>query len=256
MEFIDGVVQINEACVEIIRRIAGGTLDPNEVLVALKEIIASSSTPPPVPVYDGSRFTDPAEQVANLRRWNGSFGLGWSDTQLDAVEDAVPQYSDDEPLVPLTLCWTLGTLAQSIDTKLEIIREVYGLDRVSITRDFKTDAKHTSMVSGSPQFEPRRLWWQLIDLGANRFMAPNQVSGADAAGFEIFDVLCQHPEYVGQQDGAETPYLDLPGLSVKVRGMPGLDTPDAVGKGDGSVAMRVRWEGGTWSDHAEPVREP
>jgi hypothetical protein len=89
-------------------------------------------------------------------------------------EDEVPQYCDDEPLVPLTLCWTLVTLAQSIDTKLEIIREVYGTDRVSITRDFKTDAKHTSMVSGSPQFEPHRLWWQLIDLGANRFMAPTK----------------------------------------------------------------------------------
>jgi hypothetical protein len=82
------------------------------------------------------------------------------------------------------------------------------------------------------------------------------VPGADATGFETFDVLCQHPEYVGQQDGVETPYLDLPGLSVKVRGMPGLDPPDAVGSTDGSVAVRVGWEGGTYPDHAEPVREP
>jgi hypothetical protein len=255
VEFVDEVVQINEACVEIIKRIANGTLDPVEVRQALKEIIASSSRRPSVPVHDSSRFTDPAEQVANLRRWNGPFGLGWTDQQLVAMEGAVPQYSDEEPLIPLTLCWTLGTLAQSIDAKLQIIRDVYGTDRVSITRDFKTDAKHTSMVSGSPMFVPYRLWWQLIDLGANRFIAPNEVAGADAAGFEIFDVLCQHPEYVGEQDGNETPYLDLPGLSVRVRGMPGPDTPDAVGSADGSVAVRVRWEGGTYTDHAEPVRE-
>lgn len=256
VESIDQVVQVSEACLEIIKGIAGGTLDPVEVHLALKEIIASSSAPPSVPKPDGSRFTDPSEQVANLRRWNGSFDLGWTELQMDALVGAVPQYSDEEPLVPLTLCWTLGTLAQSIDTKMRIIREVYGADRVSITRDFRTDSKHTSMVSGSPRFEPFRLWWQLIDLGANRHMAPNQVSGADAAGLEIFDVLCQHPEYVGQQDGAETPYLDLPGLSVKVRGKPGHDTPDAVGNADGSVAVRVRWEGGTYTDHAEPVREP
>jgi hypothetical protein len=70
-------------------------------------------------------------------------------------------------LIPLTLCWTPETLAASIDAKLAIVRNVYGRDKVFITRDFQTDAKHTSNVAGAPEFAPNRVWWQLIDLGSN-----------------------------------------------------------------------------------------
>jgi hypothetical protein len=61
--------------------------------------------------------------------------------------------------------------------------------------------------------------------------------------------------YVGQQDGSDTPYLDLPGLSVKVRGIPGPDTPDAVGTPGGDLSVHVRWAGSVYPDHAEPVLE-
>jgi hypothetical protein len=156
----------------------------------------------------------------------------------------------------LTLCWTLASLASTIDAKIDIMRQVYGKDKVIVTGKFNPDQKHTSIVRGGPDFVPNRLWWQLLDLGANRRMAPNQVPAETAAGAEIFDVLCQHPIYVRQQDGGKTPYLDLPGLTVKVRGMSGPDTPNAIGGPEGRIGVQVHWEGSVYPDHAEPVREP
>jgi len=183
-------------------------------------------------------------------------GSIWTLDTIDGLIDEVPDYSVDEPLVPLTLCWTLSSLASSIDAKIVVMEHVYGREKVLVTRGFNPDKKHTSIVRDGPEFNPDRLWWQLIDLGANRFKAPNQVPASIAAGCEIFDVLCQHPVYVGQQDGVDTPYLDVPGLSVKVRGMSGPETPDAAGGPVGGVAIRVHWEGTIYTDHAEPVREP
>jgi hypothetical protein len=252
---VEGIAAVRAQCDEIIRDIGRGVLYPHDVRRALQEIIDNSSTDQPM-AEAAARFTTPPEQVANLRRWNDKFGLNWSDRQLNVLLEDVPSFSKDEPLLPLTLCWTLGTLTSTIDAKLEIIRVVYGDEKVSITRDFKTDAKHTTLVSGAPRFDANRIWWQLIDLGANRYKAPSQVPPSTAAGIEVFDVVCQHPVYVGEQDGSLTPFLDLPGLSVKVRGMPGPDTPDAVGDATGQVAVHVRWEDGVYTDHAEPVLEP
>jgi hypothetical protein len=200
------------------------------------------------------RFTSPKVQIENLRTWSHLLESSWTDDVLERLASDVPEFDEDQPLIPLTLCWTFSTLAASIDAKIDVMRLVYGRDRVYVTRKFNPDSKHTSIISGAPPFEPDRLWWQLIDLGANRFKAPNQVPAATAAGCEIFDVICQHPIYVGQQDGSETPYLDLPGLSVKVRGFTGPDTPDTTGGPNGRIAVHVNWEGAVHPDHAEPVR--
>jgi hypothetical protein len=241
-------------CSEIIRRVGEGSLRASDVSEALLKIIelgndASNATI----AFD--RFTPPKDQIENLRQWSHLLDTSWSDDELNRAALDVPDFDDGEPLIPITLCWTLSNLAATIDAKIEVMRHVYGTNRVYVSRKFNPDTKHTTIVSGGPPFEPNRLWWQLIDLGANRFKAPNQVPAATAAGCEIFDVICQHPIYVGQQDGAETPYLDLPGLSVKIRGFTGPDTPDAVGGPNGRISVHVNWEGSVHPDHAEPVRE-
>ena len=252
----EGIAGVKGQCDEIYQGLARGVLDWSDVRRALQAIIDTAPTIQSSAEPIGDRFTLPEMQVANLRDWNGKFELNFSERQLDLMLEEVPPFSKSAPLCPLTLCWTLGTLTSTIDAKLEIIRLVYGTKKVSVTRDFKTDAKHTTLIRGAPPFDANRIWWQLIDVGANRRKAPNQVPADKAAGYEIFDVVCQHPIYMGEQDGSFTPFLDLPGLSVKVRGMPGPDTPDAVGDAEGQVAVRVRWEGGVYPDHAEPVREP
>jgi hypothetical protein len=247
------LVHISWQCSEIIKRVGEGALAASDVSAALQRIIGTR---------DGTlhawlaleRFTSASEQIENLRKWSHLVDATWTDDQLNRAAKEIPEFDESEPLIPITLCWTLSSLAASIDAKIEVMRHVYGADHVYVTRKFNPDSKHTTIVSGGPAFEPNRLWWQLIDLGANRFKAPNQVPAATAAGCEIFDVICQHPIYVGQQDGSETPYLDLPGLSVKVRGFTGPDTPDATGGPSGRIAVHVNWEGSVHPDHAEPVR--
>lgn len=256
MTAIDEIVHINGQFAEIVKLIGKGELEASEVSRVLGALIAGTVETEGDAELPQFRFSSPSEQIASLRTWNRLLGSVWTDERIDRAAASVPTFAGDEPLIPLTLCWTLGSLAASIDAKIDIMRHVYGSDKVIVTRKFNPDEKHTTVVKGGPAFVPHRLWWQLIDLGANRFKAPNQVPVATAAGCEIFDVFCQHPIYVKQQDGLDTPYLDLPGLSVKVRGMAGPDTPNAAGDATGNVAVHVNWEGTVYPDHAEPVREP
>lgn len=250
---IQELADISQQFADVLQGIADGQLVARDVRQALQAIIGTSALPAEVLARD--RFTPPQAQVENLRRWSQLIDSAWMSDQFDRLVTDIPTFDDEELLIPLTLCWTLNTLASTIDAKIQVMRHVYGRDRVVVTSKFNPDSKHTRIVNGGPKFEGNRLWWQLIDLGANRFKAPNQIPAETAAGCEVFDVICQHPIYVGQQDGSETPFLDVPGLSVKVRGVSGSETPDAVGGPTGGVAVHVNWEGSVYPDHAEPVRE-
>jgi hypothetical protein len=252
---IEDVVRINRQCAEIISLLGKDALKASTVERALQDIIDGMGADPATYQTALLRFTSPEEQISNLYEWNDLLGSVLASDQIEAAAAEVPAFDCEEPLIPLTLCWTLDTLSASIDAKLAIVRYAYGRDNVFITRDFQTDAKHTTNVTGAPKFIPNRVWWQLIDLGSNLRIAPHKVPAAVAAGCEIFDVICQHPVYVGQQDGGDTPYLDLPGLSVKVRGRRGTETPDVRGGPGGGVTVHVNWSETIYTDHAEPVRE-
>ena len=206
--------------------------------------------------YVPDRFTSPAEQVSHLLQWNREFGLGFTEDQIVAAEAAVPAFAGDRPLVALTLCWTLGTLEKTVNAKLTIMRHVYGEDKVFVSPSFKTEAEHTSLVEGAPEFVPNHIWWQVIDLGASRDKAPDQVPAATAAGIEVFDVACQHPVYVRQHNGDDTPYLGIPGIrvEVKLQAKSGPCAPYVHGYSIGYVEVGVRWADETDSNYATPVR--
>ncbi len=257
MPSIEDLVRINQRFAEIMQLLGKEVLEASDVERDLQSIIDGGAEE--VVTYQASqlRFASPEEQISNLQEWNRSLlKSALSASLIDSAGNEIPPFDGEEALIPLTLCWTLGSLSASIDAKLEVVRSVYGRDKVFVSRDFQTDAKHTTNVVGAPSFIPNHVWWQLIDLGSNRRKAPNQVPAAIAAGCEIFDVICQHPVYVGQQDGDDTPYLDVPGLDVKVRGRRGKDTPDVSGGPSGDVTIHVTWSGSTYTDHAEPIRKP
>lgn len=252
---IRDLVDLSSRFSEIIERVGDGRLIATDVRQAFEQILKRTAAPPAPAPLARDRFTSPEAQISKLKSWSQLINSAWTDEQLERAASDIPEFDEGEPLIPLTLCWTLSTLAASIEAKVTIMRHVYGADRVYVSRNFNFDSKHTTTVSGGPTFGPNRLWWQLIDLGANRFKSPSQVPVATAAGCEIFDVICQHPIYMSQQDGSATPFLDLPGLSVKVRGVSGPDTPDAIGGPGGNVEVHLNWEGTVYPDHAEPVRE-
>ncbi|HEV3212499.1 MAG TPA: hypothetical protein VGZ03_03790 [Acidimicrobiales bacterium] len=257
MASTEDLVRVSRLCAEVIELLGKGDLEPSAVDRALQDLIDGGAVEAVTYQTAQLRFTSPEEQISNLTKWNESLlASALTTEQIELASAEVPSFDGEEPLIPLTLCWTLGSLEASIDAKLEVIQSAYGADMVFVTRDFQTDAKHTTIVIGAPRFAPNRVWWELIDLGANRRVAPSDVPAATAAGCEVLDVICQHPVYVGQQDGRDTPYLDMPGLSVKVRGRRGTDTPDVTGGPDGGVTIHVAWSGTIYTDHAEPVRQP
>jgi hypothetical protein len=165
------------------------------------------------------RFTSPEQQVYNLRNWNERAGRYFSEEQLDAVLAEIPEFDRSQPLVALTLCWTQNTLEQTVAAKIEIMQWVYGADKVLLSDHLKEIKEgNVYLPDGAPEFVANRLWWEITDLGANCDKAPDQVAPAIAAGTQLFDVACQHPVYIQQHNGGDTPYLDVPGLRVKVPG--------------------------------------
>jgi len=200
------------------------------------------------------RFTSPGEQIGNLWMWNRYFKRGFTQEQVIAARATVPAFVWDRPLVALTLCWTLGTLEDTLGAKLAIMRHVFGEDKVFVSPSFKTDAEHSFLVSGAPEFVPNRLWWQVIDLGANRDKAPDQVPAATAAGTEVFDVACQHPVYVRQHNDHDTPRLEIPGIRVEVPGEWRRCAPYVHGYSIGYVEVGVDWAENARPGYAEPIR--
>jgi hypothetical protein len=93
------------------------------------------------------------------------------------------------------------------------------------------------LPDGAPEFVPDHVWWQIVDLGANSELTPDQVPVADPAGVEVFDNVCQHKRYVGLQDGNRIPYLDVPGIRLKMDGMSDLCVPSIQSFEDGTIGV-------------------
>jgi len=256
------IVSLDGQAHEILKRVGNGSLEVVDVRRGLQLIIEKRLGEPSAPGRAAARFISPTAQVSNLWSWNREFGWGFTQEQIAAAAAAIPAFFPafvgDRPLVALTLCWTLGALKETLDAKLAVLRQVYGEDKVMVSVDFKTDAKHTFLPGGAPKFVPNHIWWQVIDLGANRRLPPDRVPAAVAAGTEVFDVACQHKVYISQHDGSDTPYLDVPGIRVRdrVQGESGLYAPRICGDSDGIIRVGVHWASFDYSiDSAEPVRE-
>lgn len=197
------------------------------------------------------RYTPPERQLANLRAWAGHY---FRPEQFDDAWAALPPFVWGRPLVPLTLCWTKNTLEQTVTAKTEIMRTVYGQDKLYVSGHLNQLANgDVYLPEGAPEFMPNHLWWEVIDLGANRGTAPDQIDPRVAAGTQVFDVAIQHPAYIRQHNGGDTPYLDVPGLRVKV---PGESEPYALyvrGGSDGRLSVSVPLTGYAGMSYAEPV---
>ena len=181
-------------------------------------------------------FTPVELQVAQFRQWNQRAGGFFADWQIHEALVAAPDFKWDRPKVPASLCWTMNTPEQSLDSYLAVMRWVYGEDMVYVSPDFKIDAEHTTFVEGAPEFTPNRLWWEVMDIDANRDKAPDQVPPATAGVLQVFCAVCQHRNHPRR---AGTTYLDVPGLRVKVEGRSEPYAPYIYWCSDGKVRVGV-----------------
>lgn len=201
-------------------------------------------------------FTSPQLQAANFLVWNNLFGFGFREKNVADAFASGPLLNLDLPFVAPTLCWTLRNLESTIDAKLRIMELVYGEAKILFSQYINNPAIRTTLVRGAPEFVPFRLWWETIDLEGNRHLRPNQVPAARALGTEIFDVACDHPEYIKRQDGHNVPYIGVPGLRM-IRSRLERYSPYVRGFADGNVHVGVRRsDAAADSNFAEPVRRP
>lgn len=202
------------------------------------------------PFLTSGGFTLPEIQIAQFRQWNQAWGNFFSDQQIHDALVASPLFGWDEPQVAVTLCWAMNTLEQTIDSCLTTLPRVYGADKVFISENLRIDAEHLTLPESAPEFVANRLWWEVMDLGANRDKAPQDVPAATAAGIQVFHAACQHPGYVKRHNGDDTPYWDVPGLRVKVPGRSGPYAPCIHGSSDGRVGLSVGWADDACSNYA------
>jgi len=176
-------------------------------------------TPYSPPLYD-EVFTNEAQQVGNLLWWNFVDEIGLSPESiagsLTQLETASVEGS------PLTLCWTLDTLARTLMAKVEIFGSVY--DKVAETKLFsELISDRFMLVEGARDFKPNEIWWSRIDLTANGNMAQVDVPPSQAAGIEVFDAACQHSRYMALTDheSTDTPLPSLNATAIQATGLDG-----------------------------------
>ena len=206
----------------------------------------------PIVALSSAGFTPASEQIAQFRQWNFHNGIRFDDAAIDDALSSVPFVDSDDPLVALTLCWTLVDLVSTVNSYLGVMKVVYG-DKLYVSPDLCTGSEYLSLPKGAPEFVPNRLWWEITDFGANRNMAPDQVPAATAAGLSVFAAACHHPAVVRRHNGDDVPYWDVPGLRVKVPGGSRPYAPCIGGSSDGSVNVDVRSADDAYSGYAGPV---
>ncbi len=235
----DGVRSATEAARRI-QAIADGQPDPS-----VPSEFESTLTP--------SGFTPVELQVARLRRWNQRWRLNgyFSATQIHDAMASAPLFKWEPPLVAVTLCWAMNSIGQTVDSQKAVLRWEYG-DKLYLSDALRTEPEYLSPAEGAPEFVPNRLWWEVMDLDANRDMAPDQVPAATAAGLEVFAVACHHRAYIKRHNG-RVPYLDVPGLRVIVPGRSYPCAPYVHGYSDGGVGVDVYPADNPDSNYAEPV---
>ena len=143
-------------------------------------------------------FTSIDQQIANLRTW---LDLEVAAPRMQTVSRAK---SSTRPLEAVTLCWTLTTAQATFDEKVRIMRLVFAGFNVYVSpalRKISVD-----------EFEPDRIWWQTVDLGASVDLSPMELAPMLRADTQVLDVACQHPEYVMAQNGKSIPYVAMAGI--------------------------------------------
>lgn len=197
------------------------------------------------------RFNPVEMLLSDFRLDSQSCGLGFASERIDALASSVPRFGWNDPLITLYIRWTLGDLSGSASAKLDVMRRVFGSDNVVLGGYYQ--AGTLCLPEGVPEFTSDMLEWGVIDLGANRKKAPNQIDPAKAAGLEVFDVSGQHPKHTLSHNGEDIPYLDVPGLQVAVPGESFPSAPSVNGHGNGRVSICAGPADFACSEYAGPV---
>jgi len=200
-------------------------------------------------------FTRQELQLENLQVWNQSWvmqGGFYRDNQIRAAMVTSPFYSWEEPSAPVVLCWTANDLVQTTRQSVGALRQVYG-HKLEISPEFRIDTEHLAPVEGAPEFQPNRLWWEVLDVDANRNKACDAVPPATAGGIQVIQAAAHHPDYTRRMNGDDVAYWDVPGLRLKVPGRSEPCAPYVYAGIINRLRLGVGWASNAGSDYAGVV---
>lgn len=160
-------------------------------------------------------YVPPEIQIEQFRLWNSEFGLGFGPTDINAITGDIPVFPENDPFKPLTLTWTLDTLARTLKVKADILATVVKAYYVNPIL-FEEDAvRLTPTKKGDiPVFPERQLSWSVDNLVANKGKAPRDCTEQRLSGVELLDIATQHPKTLQAQNGTDMPYWNLGGIQV------------------------------------------
>lgn len=246
--------ELNYLCAMLQYHVAIGKTPREMAVRALQAAIEDRYEEAPKRVLYLERFNTFEAMISDFRRHNQAANLGFKSEQIDALKGSIPFVNWDNPLETMFISWTLQELHQSLKAKLKVMRLVFGKEKVKILKDFRPYPVYLSLADGASEFEPNSLSWRVIDFGANRGKAPNQVDPTTAAGLGVLDAVTQHPDCTIMQNGQGNPYQGVPALRVKVPGKAGEPyAPYVQGFGDGSVCIGVERADRVNPNYAQPA---
>jgi len=139
----------------------------------------------------------------------------FSDEQLAELERTMPigHVSTPERALSLNIWYT--NLRSTFAFHRDWIGQAHGTP-VFQEHEIKTDKDHLRLVGGATP-RSRSVGWTVLDLTANRGLAPTEVDHPKrSSAFAVMAAAALHPEWVAAMDGQEVPYVWLHGLEINV----------------------------------------
>lgn len=153
-------------------------------------------------------FTTPKQQISQVKGWNKRYKLGFSEADFKRVTKEADSLVWSGELVTPVLVPYLSDLPTTVTKLLTIIDGSYDKSYIS---DYIKEVKlaHGEHVPG--------LRWEIIDLGANKDVAPNEIK-AEGAHIGVLAAACWFPDWVKAMDGGKVPYVNVTGLRCTLPG--------------------------------------
>ncbi len=210
-------------------------------------------------------YVSPAEQLANVRRWNEERSWGFSDSDFP---NDIPDFMPSQPLEVLVLSVYLPDQGNGRNQVPGYIRTADELWQIVRSRQpnwwqwdaLHLDAEHLRLLPGTEDSHTPGIRWALLDLGAHwnakDGVRPRDVRGADSAHAEILAAAAHFPDWVQAMDGEKVPYVWLPGYQVTI---PGYDAWTNVPilywyRRHRKVGLGASWDDDHYWYYALPVR--
>ncbi len=222
MTLADELVRLSGQHNEILKRVNGGTLEPESVRRALQDIITGKFAPPVVSSHPTGWYITPTDQVARMADLIHSHpGWGFTTADIPVVPDDFAPATSTEVLLlvaELPKKGKLGSVQRTFDEAWSLIQTPADHQPNWRWPDLRSDAKHLRLVPGK-QPKPGLRWvgfdpfanWEPQNGRRVKDLWQHEDIAATLAASEALWAAVMFPDLVADMDGQKIPHFDLAG---------------------------------------------